>query len=346
MLQPRSCTNLAGGLFAGISQQLGVELTPNPLRHECTGIPSVPAEARAPQAADAPSTAQNSESGVTDATPNSEVDLTMDPTPTPTPPSTLQPIRSVFIFTDGRPTIGPTATSDILKSMTNMLTEPPAMISNDAVNEDEDAMQDTIASAAAATPPSHVQVYTFGFGSDSDPHMLTAIAERGSGSYYFINTPDDIPAAFADALGGILSVAAQNVVLRIAPANGARLTSVRSGFTATPDGSGGYVVRLPDIYAEESKDLVVGVALPSMHGEDVPEDVDFTAARVTIEFIDTVRARPTVLSGEMRIRRSAEAEAEREVPAGANVHVRAQMTRLNTMDSMLQVWWLGVRSGM
>lgn len=222
--------------------------------------------------------------------------------------------------------------------MKNMLSEPPAMISNDGVTEDEDAVQDTVAGAdSAAHPPPNVQVHTFGFGSDSDPNMLTAIAECGSGSYYFINTPDDIPAAFADALGGILSVAAQNVIVRIVPVNGARVTSVRSGFTTTPDGNGGYVLRLPDMYAEEVKDLVISVAMPSMHGEDVPEDVEFTAARVTIEFMDTVRARPTVLSGEMRIRRSAEAEAEREVPAGANIHVRAQMTRLNAMDSMLQV---------
>src|SRR4051812_37050795 len=40
---------------------------------------------------------------------------------------------------------------------------------------------------------SKCKVSTFGFGIDHDPAMLQAIAEAGSGMYYFIKSPEDIP---------------------------------------------------------------------------------------------------------------------------------------------------------
>lgn len=249
-------------------------------------------------------------------------------------PSSSQPIRSVFLFTDGRPTVGLRDAPSILQVMGNMLSPTPADADAMLNGEYEMSFATGGATTPAAVPPHVVKVHTFGFGQDSDPALLGAIADAGSGSYYYISNPDDIPAAFADALGGLLSVAAQNVALRVSPANGARVTGVRSGFPTTRDGPD-FLVRVPDVYAEEVKDLVVAVELPSMHGEDVAEDCEFTAATVSIEFIDTVRSRPAVVAGEVRVRRSAEAEAERA--AAGNLRVRAQVTRLNAMDSMLQV---------
>ena len=51
-----------------------------------------------------------------------------------------------------------------------------------------------------------VKIYTFGFGSDHDEQLLSDIASAGQGSYYYVEKEDQIAAAFADALGGLLSV--------------------------------------------------------------------------------------------------------------------------------------------
>lgn len=326
MLTAANTTNLAGGLFEGIKQQMSLQLDSNSTSPPASPVSGSP------------------------ITPNSEEDEPSAATDPSRPTrSTGQPVRSVFLFTDGHPTKGVSEPKAIVDIMKSMLTQLPTVIEdnldqigNEPMDDDfpyppddvvDDGSTPRVQAAPVAVPPA-VTVHTFGFGQDADALLLNTIAEAGSGSYYFIGDPEDIPAAFADALGGILSVAAQNIVLRITPVNRARIKQLRSGLQSSIEGNA-HVVRMPDIYAEESKDLVVTFELPSMHGQDVPEQVDFVAAKVEIEFIDTVNSRPAILKGEMRVRRSA--EAEDEVLAGGNVHVRTQMTRLTAMDGMLRV---------
>merc|ERR1711968_119719 len=66
---------------------------------------------------------------------------------------------------------------------------------------------------AMAQSDSLFSVYTFGFGADHDPLLLQNISSAAQGLYYFIQTTEAIPDSFADCLGGLLSVAAQNVRL-------------------------------------------------------------------------------------------------------------------------------------
>ena len=48
-----------------------------------------------------------------------------------------------------------------------------------------------------------------GMGGEHDASMLRAIADAGSGLFYYINNVDCIPDSFCDCLGGLLSVSAQ-----------------------------------------------------------------------------------------------------------------------------------------
>lgn len=75
-----------------------------------------------------------------------------------------------------------------------------------------------------------VRVHTFGYGADHSPDMLQQIAAAGCGTYYYIKSEEDIPKAFADAIGGLLSVAAQNVSVEFTPAPGVRVESVHTAF--------------------------------------------------------------------------------------------------------------------
>jgi len=52
-------------------------------------------------------------------------------------------------------------------------------------------------------------INTFGYGSDHDPALLKNISEKANGLYFYIEKPDEIPKAFADCLGGLLSTVAQ-----------------------------------------------------------------------------------------------------------------------------------------
>lgn len=79
--------------------------------------------------------------------------------------------------------------------------------------------------------------------------MLEAIADAGNGTYYFIEQSENIPEAFADALGGLLSVCAQNIELRITPCSGCMIKELHTGFPKRNDGDD-TIITVPDLYAE------------------------------------------------------------------------------------------------
>jgi Ca-activated chloride channel homolog len=60
-----------------------------------------------------------------------------------------------------------------------------------------------------------IALSTFGLGADYNEDLLTMLAETGRANYYFIGSPDKIPAIFASEMKGLLSVVAQNTWLEI-----------------------------------------------------------------------------------------------------------------------------------
>ena len=60
-------------------------------------------------------------------------------------------------------------------------------------------------------------IYCFGYGGDFNSACLESIAESGQGSSCFIEDAEAIPGALASALGGLMSMAAQNVELTFTP---------------------------------------------------------------------------------------------------------------------------------
>ena len=99
-------------------------------------------------------------------------------------------ISSVLCFTDGQATCGIRDDSTLLTALNNLLHE---------------------------NAHAQLKVHTFGFGSHHSSTLLQGISDAGSGTYYYIAGEENISEAFADALGGLLSVFAQNVQLRFKP---------------------------------------------------------------------------------------------------------------------------------
>lgn len=56
-------------------------------------------------------------------------------------------------------------------------------------------------------------VHTFGFGRDHDPELMSNISKAKDGSFFFIDKLEQVDEAFVSALGGLLSVQFQDVVL-------------------------------------------------------------------------------------------------------------------------------------
>lgn len=109
-------------------------------------------------------------------------------------------------------------------------------------------------------------IFTFGYGDEPDPEYLREISDEANGVYYHINSPDSIPLAFTDCLGGLLSVVAQNLTLTVEAAKGTTLVDVQTNFKKTVVTPGSCIkVAIDDIYSEEQKDILCVIKVPKLN---------------------------------------------------------------------------------
>jgi hypothetical protein len=268
-----------------------------------------------------------------------------------TPQRSKQAIKSVFLFTDGEANEGVTDTSTIIAIMRDILSggllpssnhlehKSPRSIKNNASGWFKSASPDKGTdpqNEKQSIPPLHdsnaplvpVKVHTFGFGDRHNSAMLSAIAEAANGTYYFVRTPEDIPPAFADALGGLLTVAAQTIELRVRAVNRAEIDGIQSGFPQRRDGDT-FIVTVPDMYAEEAKDIVVSVKLPEGSEDDVDEVDGVLVGRVEVSFVDVLKGGLGRLEGELVVRRSVDASTREH-----NSRVTAHVMRMDAVNHM------------
>jgi uncharacterized protein YegL len=105
-------------------------------------------------------------------------------------------------------------------------------------------------------------IFTFGYGQDHDEKMLRALSDCGKGVYYFVSELDTVPTAFADCLGGLLSVVAQNITLALAAAPGVLIQKIHTTRRTHVIVQGKQIeVDFGDMYAEEERDLLLELTL-------------------------------------------------------------------------------------
>ena len=138
-------------------------------------------------------------------------------------------VRRVVMFTDGLANVGPATThADLLRLLE--------------------------ANLGAAS------VSAFGYGEDADQELLRDLSTRGKGNYAFVRNPEDALTAFARELGGLLSTYARDIELTVRPATGVTLLDVLSDVDSSAE-DGAVRIRLPDILAEELREVVLGIRI-------------------------------------------------------------------------------------
>lgn len=104
-------------------------------------------------------------------------------------------VRRVFLFSDGLVNAGVTSKSAILSQV-------------DAYGNEG------------------ITVSTFGIGTDFDEPLMTAIAARGKGSYYFLGTMESIPRLVSKSVHSLLRLAGTEATMQIQGINGAIVSKV------------------------------------------------------------------------------------------------------------------------
>ncbi|XP_006853405.2 uncharacterized protein LOC18443149 isoform X1 [Amborella trichopoda] len=134
----------------------------------------------------------------------------------------------------------------------------------------------------------NVPVHTFGFGSDHDANCLHSISEASGGTFSFIQAELAIQDAFARCIGGLLSVVLQELRVEVGRASpGVSIASVQAGnYTSTvSDDSGMATVHFGDLYAEEERDFLIQLRLPSL---SLPSDEPVGVLKVGCWYKDPV----------------------------------------------------------
>lgn len=205
-------------------------------------------------------------------------------------------------------------------------------------------------------PPRDMQlpctINTFGFGEGHNANLLTQIAEKTDGSYYFVENVSAIGEVFADCLGGLVSTVGQKLRLHVRPAAGATIVKPMTKRKITTEGEE-YVVELGDIQSEERRDTLFVVKLPKTKGPQTVSPILSTCLKyqnvlldkeVTVHATATMkRSAPPVQRGERdgyldeQLNRCATAEALEKAQklAERNQMEQARMVLEQTKYSVL-----------
>ncbi|XP_026451271.1 E3 ubiquitin-protein ligase WAV3-like [Papaver somniferum] len=158
-----------------------------------------------------------------------------------------------------------------------------------------------------------IPVHTFGFGADHDPIMLHSIAESSKGTFSFIEAEGIIQDAFAQRIGGLLSVAVQDLQVHIQsldPHLCIRQLKAGSYSTSLTGENQQGSVDFGDMHADEERDFLVLVNIPVVTDGNSNDQMKlvsvwcdyknpFTKESVTTEAIQVKLQRPEIVNEDM-----------------------------------------------
>jgi len=210
-------------------------------------------------------------------------------------------ITSVLLFTDGLANEGVTVTSEIVSRMNTIIHEEIRK---------------------------NISVFSFGFGNDTDANMLTNISQAGNGLYYFLQTVDDIPKAFGNVIGGLVSVVGQNIKVKIEPKSNIRLKKVFTTYRKQDlPGGTGCEVNIGDIYAEEKKDIVFVLTLPALMTPITQQHL----AQVTLSYMNVIETEAEAVTFDVFVNRDITTDPDRK---SANYALDIQRNRVESSEAL------------
>uniref|UniRef100_A0ACD5WQG2 Uncharacterized protein n=1 Tax=Avena sativa TaxID=4498 RepID=A0ACD5WQG2_AVESA len=163
-------------------------------------------------------------------------------------------------------------------------------------------------------------IHTFGFGNDHDAAAMHVIAEATGGTFSFIENEAVIQDAFAQCIGGLLSVVVQEARVAVACVHpGVRVVSVRSGrYESRVDEDGRAAsIRVGELYADEERRFLLFLTVPRAE----ESDGDTALVKVVFSYRDATSGGDMSVTAEDAVvgrpehagdaERSAEVERER-----------------------------------
>jgi hypothetical protein len=162
--------------------------------------------------------------------------------------------------------------------------------------------------------------------------MLREIAAAGGGVYYYVQDATLIAKSFADCLGGLVSVGAQNLRLKITCPDGVGLQKIHTSYPHEHTGNVG-VVRIRDLYEDEEKDTIVTLEI-----SQIPEQNDaWKCVTWELTYTDVETGTDVVIESEQFLERLVVAAADQVPPS----ELDQQRNRIVSMNALTKARELG-----
>ncbi|KAL6552839.1 hypothetical protein OROHE_008203 [Orobanche hederae] len=174
-----------------------------------------------------------------------------------------------------------------------------------------------------------IPVHAFGFGTDHDASSMHSVSEISGGTFSFIETEGVIQNAFAQCIGGLLSVLVKDLHVSIECVHPTiHLTSLKVGSYPSrlmPDRRIGSI-SVGDLYADEERDFLVSMNIPSEISMD-----GTSLLKVKCVYNDPLTKESVKLEGdEVRIKRTTDVSGKENV----SIEVDRQQNRIRAAEAM------------
>lgn len=180
-----------------------------------------------------------------------------------------------------------------------------------------------------------IPVHTFGFGGDHDSVSMHSISEGSGGTFSFIEAERVIQDAFAQCMGGLLSVVVQELKVEVECLYpGLQLGSIKAGSYHSrlmPDSRMGQI-NIGDLYAEEERDFLVFVDVPPTKTQ-FPDEMPLL--KVNYSYKDPISKKAvTTLDEEAEVVKIQRPETVPIEQVGVSMEVDRQRNRLKAAEAM------------
>ncbi|KAK6118109.1 hypothetical protein DH2020_048158 [Rehmannia glutinosa] len=184
-----------------------------------------------------------------------------------------------------------------------------------------------------------IPIHAFGFGADHDAVSMHLISENSGGTFSFIEAESVIQDAFAQCIGGLLSVVVQELKVEVECVDRMlRLVSIKSGSykSVLASDKRKATIEVGDLYAEEERDFLVTTDIPIY---ELSDEMSLLKVRcyykhpvskdlLTLETASDVQIqRPVVITGPLVVSMEVDKQRNRLRSAEAMSEARAAAER-------------------
>jgi Ca-activated chloride channel homolog len=137
---------------------------------------------------------------------------------------------------------------------------PRVILISDGLANQGDATPEGLMRRARRAAQGEYMMSTVGVGTDFNQFLMTALADAGTGNYYYVHDPRELPTVFAREFDAARTTVASGLAVQIQPANGVRVVDA-AGYPLETAGDA-VVIRPGALFAGQERRIWVTLGVP------------------------------------------------------------------------------------